>query len=129
MDNVRLCDKKLCVFTSTKERRGAMAGGGPQVITCPSSSWAHPRGHQPIQGPSAQAQQSTESQRYGEIQITDSEKVTPCPRLLPGLSWQTLSPVVQGLIPILGSPQQQLSGASFGLSRVTIHIVGIKFKL
>lgn len=47
-----------------------MAGGETQI---------YPRTHQPISGPSPQAQRNTESQSQVEIQFKDSKEITPCP--------------------------------------------------
>lgn len=60
-----------------KEHREVMAGGGAQVIPWPSCSQACRGSHQPITGPTLQAQRIREAQGQAGTQITDSEEGTP----------------------------------------------------
>lgn len=73
--NVRLCDKSSCI---NPQRSLERAGGGHQVIPACSFSQSQRKSHQPLKGPSAEAQRSTGAQWQGETQIKDSEEGTPC---------------------------------------------------
>lgn len=108
-----------------------------KIIPCPAYPQAHPRSHQPVKGPSPQAQRITGARNYRwEPKLQTPEEWTPCP----SPSRADSGDLQPGVKPTKMSHHPQPSWSAFGLkawrgrefqdcTRLTIGYLGGELKV